>query len=48
MKTRNEKTQREKNTPHPTKRARLDALLFNGATPAQAFAGPKLPPLQGE
>ena len=41
MKTRNEKDQQEK-------RARLDALLFKGATPAKAFVGPKIPPMQDE
>ena len=33
---------------HQEKRARLDTLLFNGATPAKAFVMPKIPPLQGE
>lgn len=34
-----------------SKRARLDALLFNGArlaAPLSALAEPKLPPFQGE
>lgn len=48
MKERNEKDQLEKYVVNPSKRARLDALLFNGATPAKAFVGPKIPPMQGE
>ncbi|HEV7670666.1 MAG TPA: hypothetical protein VGS22_19275 [Thermoanaerobaculia bacterium] len=48
MNTRNERDRNEKTVANPSKRARLDVLLFNGAAPAQAFIGPKLPPMQGE
>ena len=48
MKTRSDKAPLETNAVNPLKRARLDALLFNGATPGMAFVGPKIPPMQGE
>ncbi len=48
MKTRNEESQPEKSVANPSKRARLDSLLFKGAKPDIALAIPKLPPMTGE
>lgn len=35
-------------TAKPSKRARLEALLFNDAKPGMALSTPKLPPMAGE
>lgn len=50
MNTHNQKVPQD-DVANPAKRARLDALLFNGArsaAPLSALAVPKLPPFQGE
>jgi hypothetical protein len=47
MNTRKEKDPMEMSS-DPSKRARLDTLLFNGASPGPALVEPKLPRLAGD